>query len=174
MAQDIVITEALDAARIGGELIAEYHLHLLDARILYLFTTQQRKKCDRVRLASAHKFSALHRYLSSVHIRETPEASVDYGADFLILIDREEWKRLSPRQQRALIDHELTHCARVEKITDTGVEGHWAIRGHDVEEFSDIIQRHGLWRQDLKNMAKAIEQGTLPLEDRAVEYLPNA
>jgi hypothetical protein len=167
MTKDIVISEALEPARIAAELIPQYHAHLIDARILYLFTTQQRKKCDRARLASAQKFSDLQRYLSSLHFADGREASIFTGADFLMLVGRVEWEDLTTAQRRALVDHELSHMGRVEKITDTGVEGRWAILGHDLEEFAAVIQRHGLWRQEARDMAQVMQQLSLNLDHLA-------
>lgn len=167
MAEDIIITEALEAKRLADDLIPYYHLHLLDARILYLFTTQERKKCDRVRLGSAKKFSALERYLSSRHFDDGQEASVFTGADFLIMIDVNQWETLSTTQRLALVDHELGHCARFEKITDTGVVGRWGLKAHDVEAFFGEIERHGLWKRDLQDTATAMKQHVLPLEVQA-------
>ena len=166
MAKDIIISEALEAKRIGQDLIPQYHGDLLNARILYLFTTAKRKKCDRIRLASAKKFSPLERYLSSRHFDDVDEPDVNAGADFLMLIDVKEWQTLQQRQRIALVDHELCHCGRFEKIVKHSLVGYWVIRGHDVEEFSDVIARHGLWRADVEVMAKVIQQ-RLPLEPPA-------
>ena len=35
------------------------------------------------------------------------------------------------------------------------------MRAHDVEEFSAIIKRHGLWKGDLEEFGKVIRQGDL-------------
>lgn len=55
-------------------------------------------------------------------------------------------------QKAALIDHELCHCDYddVEEVA--------GIRGHDVEEFREIIERYGLWRQDLVEIAPAFQR----------------
>ena len=167
MPREIVITECHEAKRVADELIPRHHPHLLDARILYLKTTAERKKCDRVRLASAAKLGALQKYLSSLHMDARQEASIYRGADFLMLIGEVEWGQLSTTQRVALVDHELLHMKRVEKITDTGVEASWGLRGHTVEAFAEEIERHGLWKSDLRVMAEVMQQ-RVPLEPAEV------
>jgi hypothetical protein len=163
MPKEIRITSALEPAKIAEDLIARYHPHLEEASILYLFTTQERKKCDRVRLASAKKFSAMERYLSSLHVDAEASASIDAGADFLILFDVKQWSILRDDQRVALVDHECCHCARFEVITrHDDVELVWGIKGHDVEEFHAVLERHGFWQPDIQTMAQVV-QLKLPL-----------
>ncbi len=132
--------KADEAEQIANELIPECPVHLLDARILYLFTTQKRRKDDKVVLGSSAKMAALPRFLSS------GLTAVEEGFDFLILFGADEWKDLTLAQRRALVDHELCHCYfgfnKGERV--------WRLRGHDVEEFSAVIERHGLWKSDVR------------------------
>lgn len=144
-----VITRAHEVERIAQPIIEEHHRHLRGARILYLFTTQARKHHTKTVLATAQKLSALQRYLSS------EDETSDEGHDFLILVGAEEWAELGAPQRRALVDHELMHCWLNEK-------GEWTLRAHDVEEFADIIARHGLWKSDVRTFAAVVQQ--LPLD----------
>ena len=75
------------------------------------------------------------------------KAYLDY--DFIIWIAEKEFERYT-EARTALIDHELCHCI--------GFEDKWKIRGHDVEEFNEIIERYGLWRSDLILADDAIER----------------
>ena len=59
---------------------------------------------------------------------------------FVICIGQDAWDAAMPAQRDALVDHELCHCA----IDDDGP----FIRPHDLEEFADVIERRGFWRQD--------------------------
>lgn len=147
---ELKITLAAPARDIAQDLIPEVHQHLRNAKILYLFTTQKRKKCDRVRLGSAAKLSAMMRFLSS------GMESVEDGHDFIILFDVNEWKELTEAQRRALVDHELCHCG----VSATG----FRVRGHDIEEFRAVIERHGFWKEDVKYFAEAAHQIPLPVE----------
>jgi hypothetical protein len=142
------IGPADDAARIALSLIAAYHPDLAEARILYLFTSARRKKCDRVRLGSAQRLSTLQRYLSR---KDRDDAATE--VDFIILLSFSDWNLMTEMQQIALVDHELCHCGV--RLGDSGDRTYY-LKGHDIEEFADIIKRHGLWKPDLEETAKAI------------------
>jgi hypothetical protein len=46
--------------------------------------------------------------------------------------------------------------------------GIYRVRKHDIEEFHEIIARHGCYKRDLEQFAKVIEkrkQQTLPLDE---------
>ena len=155
---------AHDARAIANELIPEHHPHLLIANILYVFTDQRRKRCDRVRIGSSQKLSSTERFLAS------GLDGVEQGPDFLILIDSVQWAELARPQRRALVDHELCHCALFVQI-DEDADGvrirptwvrwtidmddpqdygdrRWGMRGHDIEEFGEVLFRHGFWKPD--------------------------
>lgn len=72
--------------------------------------------------------------------------------DFVILLNAEAWQKLEWRQRVALLDHELCHATR--SVNKAG-ESVWRIRKHDVEEFREIIERHGCYKQDLDEFVKA-------------------
>ncbi len=151
---------ASEAEAIARQLIGEHHAHLREAQILYIFTDQTRKRCDRVRLGSAAKLSSLQRFLAS------GLDGVEQGPDFAILIDENEWSVLPSAARAALVDHELCHCAlfvkdtsqrpafwrRFEPARDTYDEAEheyrWGMRGHDIEEFGEVLYRHGFWKPD--------------------------
>lgn len=144
--KQVEITRAHEAERIGARLIEQFHEHLGGARILYLFTNQERTRNLRTVLGTAQKLPALQKFLSS-----GAEEDVVEGYDFLILLSSDEWRRLGQDQRVALVDHELCHCWADEN-------GAWKIRGHDLEEFHDIVARHGLWKQDVKVFGEVVRQ----------------
>jgi len=154
--KDAKIWEAVEAREIAEELIPKHHTRLVDhpilgdARLLYLFTDRKRKKGNRVTLGTAAKLPALQRYLS----RSSPHNSAS-EAHFILLFSYLEWELLDEEQQVALVDHELCHCT---VRTGKDFKSRWAIREHDVEEFAEVIQRHGLWKSDLAEMGQAMQQ----------------
>jgi hypothetical protein len=158
--KEIIIARLPEAERIANGLIEAHHTHLISAKIVYLSTTAKRKKCDRVRLGSAQKASGLLKW--SLAEAGTP-------ADFIILISQGDWQWLPETHRVALVDHELAHCWRF--VTDKGRES-WGLRGHDVEEFTEIIARHGLWRREHEELASVVRQ--LPLEGATKGYTPQA
>lgn len=84
-----------------------------------------------------------------------------HGRDFVIILNADAWKELDDRQRRALIDHELCHAAPSldpdtgdQKEDDSGRKL-WRLRKHDIEEFSSIVERYGLYKADLASFAEA-------------------
>lgn len=149
--------EAEEIEPIARELIFQHHRHLWEgeANILYLFTSKERKSKGRITLATAQVANPLHRYLTGKRAHGE--------ADFILIFDASYWRMMEPHQRTALVDHELCHCIQNEKGDG------WAIRGHDLEEFTGVIERHGIWLPDVLRMAKAMEphQHALPLFDEA-------
>lgn len=154
MAATIIM--APEARRIAQTLIAKYHRHLREAAIIYAFTDQTRKKNGKLVLGTMKKLSATDKFLSKGY-----SEGDDNGGDFLMLLDGNEWSGLTAEQQIALVDHELCH-ASVDYDPETE-EPTYAIRAHDVEEFAEIIRRHGLWEPQLEEFATAMEQLRLPI-----------
>lgn len=132
---------------IAEQLIDQYHPWLRDARIGFVFRDKAQPSAGRLILAQAQKVTA--------------KLQVYLEFDFLIWISKEDWEgKLTDTQREALIDHELCHCVK-RLDNDT-----WAIRPHDVQEFWQIIERHGLWSSDLINGRESMEraiQAELPL-----------
>lgn len=79
--------------------------------------------------------------------------------DFVIELNFDAWRALEPKQQRALIDHELCHCGAA--IDDAG-ETTYYIRKHDLEEFHEIVERHGLWRKEAEEFVRRATGGVEP------------
>lgn len=135
------IRPALEAQNLAGDVIERHHEHLVDARILWLFTTAKRKKANRVVLGTAARLGVVARYLSS------GLESIDTGYDFMIMLSERQWTGLKPAQRVALVDHCLCRCGqRVTVNKRTGAEtATWCTLAPDVEEFSAVVERHGLW-----------------------------
>lgn len=133
---------------IAEELIEKHHTELKPARIGFIFRKKAQRSNGRLALAQAQKVAA--------------KLQVYLEFDFLIWVSKEDWEgKLTDNQRLALIDHELTHCTR---RIDTG---EWVIRPHDVQEFWEIIERYGLWSNDLLAGKRALTsravQEELPL-----------
>ncbi len=133
---------------IAEELIEKYHSELKPARIGFLFRKKAQRCNGRLLLAQAQKVTA--------------KLQVYLEFDFLIWVSKADWEgKLTDKQRLALIDHELAHCTR---RMDSG---EWALRPHDVQEFWEIIERYGLWSNDLlagqRALASRAVQAELPL-----------
>jgi len=87
------------------------------------------------------------------------------GYDWIMWISLEAVDRITPEQLRALIDHELCHCCWKDE------DGSPAMRAHDIEEFGEVLERHGWWRGDYgeKEVQRAGRQRELfPVEPRPI------
>jgi hypothetical protein len=67
----------------------------------------------------------------------------------------------TPAKKRALIDHELSHAGIVlnkdgEPKYDERGRNIWRTRKHDIEEFRDVVERHGCYKRDLTLFAEAL------------------
>jgi hypothetical protein len=85
--------------------------------------------------------------------------------DFVILLNKWFWTdaRVTKEQRAALLDHELMHAAvAYDENGDIKVDERgrtvYRIRKHDLEEFSDIVSRHGLWKNDIEGFARALRR----------------
>jgi hypothetical protein len=157
--------EAPEVRRIAEQLIFQHHpnLELRADEIRFVFRDDFAKKAGRIVLGSARKIGGLNCYLALADA-ESPNTFQDHedvGADmFLIEIAEPAWENLTEAGRQALVDHELCHLD-IEYDELTGKTKR-KIRGHSVEEFNEIIHRHGLWKPDLAEFAKHIPQPTLP------------
>lgn len=156
MAYWIEATE--EVVKMAQSLIEMYHPHLTSVNIGFIFRSEPMVSKGRFILGQASKVSDRWRPLLK-----------DEGLDFVIWV-AEEWKGYSHKKKRALIDHELCHCCVDE-------EGRCWLRGHDIEEFNEIIDRHGLWKDDLKKTAQVMQQQPLitissPGSGRVVSLTP--
>jgi hypothetical protein len=83
--------------------------------------------------------------------------------DFVILLSQSFWYEANEKQRAALLDHELMHAAVQydadgEPVVDTRGRQVYRTRKHDLEEFSDIVGRHGCYKRDLEQFATALER----------------
>ena len=94
--------------------------------------------------------------------------------DFVILLNREVWTdpEFTAAKKKALIDHELCHAAPAmtpdfENKYDARGRQLFRTRGHDIEEFFAVVQRHGYYKRDLEKFAEALlkKRGTPLFED---------
>lgn len=133
-----------------SEIRAEQHFDIAEAKIALAWKKGTKPNADgKIVLGRCVKATDLQREL------------VDY--DFVILLNQEYWEdpAFDRAKKLALLDHELCHAARAldsdgEPMIDSKQRPVWRVRGHDVEEFEEIVTRHGIWKRDLERFAEAI------------------
>lgn len=147
---------APEVAAIAVGLIASHHTQLADAPIVYVFRAKATQSKGHLVLGRARRVSGLNAFLVALAAGDVSEDEPEEGHDFFVMeIAQDMWATASEQQKAALIDHELSHF---------GVDpekGTFVIRGHDIEEFADVVARHGLWQPDLEVFAAACLVGAL-------------
>lgn len=126
------------------QLVKEYHTELEDARIAFVMRSEPQKRGKRIIRGAACKIPQKMKTL--------------FDFDFLIWLSNDDYTGATSALQEAMIDHELTHCSVSSRTGD------WTIREHDVQEFSSVVRRHGLYTDDLFEFGKAkddYQQGSL-------------
>lgn len=127
------------------ELVRAHHPHLEEARIALAFCTSWKQDVDgHTILGKMKKASELDRELAAF--------------DFIMLLRRAFWEDLlvSREQKVAVMDHELCHGAPAcdartgEQLRDERGRLLWRIKKHDLEEFSEVVERHGLYKRDIE------------------------
>lgn len=133
---------AEEVREVAAKLISEVHSHLAEARICYLFRTDEWIRKERQIYGKAYKVPEQWMFLS--------------GYDLLVVINRDAWGYLSPEKRMALVDHELSHFERIDD--SAGNVKSWGLLDHDVEEFVGVVRRHGLWSEGIQDLFKAGHQ----------------
>lgn len=121
-------------------LIDLYHEPLKEARIGVIMRSEAPRSGGRIVYGQAEKVSV--------------KAQLHVPYDFLIWLAKDQFQLLAPLQREALIDHELCHC---QWDMDTGA----SIRPHDVEEFTEILERYGYWWPRAAEFAVVAQQAQL-------------
>jgi hypothetical protein len=147
-------TPAPDVRKIAEDLIPKYHPHLTNVRIEYAFGDKTPKHGGKEVWGYVRKISSLPAYLAS---QPGDQKAGDTTPFFVMVISEDVWVNLYPDKRTALVDHELCHCGV--EVDDEG--NHKLILiPHDMEEFSSIVRRYGLWREDVRdfvNTAKSVD-----------------
>lgn len=157
--------------RIARELIPAHHERLADCAgdIRFLFVDPVPQSKGRAVWGRSRKITGLAAYLIGL-----PDLGPEMAAErlpgrdfefFVVEIAEMVWTALDARGRRALVDHELSHLWAGENE-----RGDYVLTtvGHDLEEFRGVVERHGMWRPDVAEFAKTVEQLNLDEAFRAV------
>ena len=150
---------APEVKRIADELIPKHHLHLNrhDVVIKYVFRDPAAKSKGSLVYGKARKVTGLSAFLVGLEHADRVETG-ELVEFFVIEVAHEPWQSLTDRQKQALVDHELCHLDV--ELTDKG-ETKLVTRGHDLEEFNEVVKRHGLWRPTVVEFAEVAKSAQL-------------
>jgi hypothetical protein len=127
------------AEAIATVLINKIHTHLGNAKIGYLFK-ETIMRGGRPRWGWASKAGGKLAYYSKL--------------DFVVEISWTGWKDMTPQQRVALVDQMLCHFGIEE--TEHGKRN--VLIPSDLEEFTSIVSRWGLWMPDVQKMHRIMVQ----------------
>ncbi|USA40233.1 hypothetical protein NCF86_03495 [Pelagerythrobacter marinus] len=133
-----------------GPLVNEEHAHLADAQLGILWTNCDNTRNMRIVLGQTELMPpmAMGKWQRARAIQQIEEW---FGAmpDFLITFSAPACNAMNDASFCALVEHELYHAAQ--KLDQYGMPAFhretgqpiFAIRGHDVEEFTGVVRRYG-------------------------------
>ena len=147
---------------IGERLVERHHKHLKKAQIVYVMkegevgkkiteTTRGKRRT----IVKGRKQSQLNQFLN--------------GYDFVIEVDQKHWDELSLGAQEASIDQTLCH---MKHDSETG----YYMADTPIQTFPEILERHGLWQPELKELQAHMAQLALfppPEESEPTEAVVN-
>lgn len=160
---------AEEVRMIAQPIIADHHRHLVNTRIEFLFSDSMPTRGGSEVWATSRKISGLASFLASE--KEYPKVWIDKeeqdadgpkypGPVFVMVVSSPIWSDLSLEQKRALVDHELCHMFVSEETDKLSIQGHF------IEEFPEVLKRHGLWNEQTRTFSKASREAEqLSLED---------
>lgn len=157
-----IVPEGADHPAIIAERVLDLpeHSHLREgeAEIEWLFRTYPKVSAGRQVLGTCY-LPAVQGQLKEFFLWML-ERQFGRIPHFLIVIDKAYWDEASPRAREILVYHELCHAVQaVDKFDaprfDKDGRPVWALRGHDVEEFTSVVQRYGAWNADIQHFVTA-------------------
>ena len=138
-----IIPKNHELYEVMNKLVAKFHQHLSSAAIVLVWQSDLKPSPEKkIQLGKCIKVSDRDKLL--------------HGNDFAVLLNKDifESDMLNDDQRRAILDHELCH-AQVKrdkkgkpKLDDDG-KPIWRVRKHDLEEFRQIVERHGCYANDI-------------------------
>lgn len=146
---------------VADPLIAQYHSHLIDANIVYIFRDNE-KQSKGIKIHGEAKKSGEYENFFT-------------GAHFIISVYRYGWDNfynVDQQKKVALVDHLLSHCKQaIDKDGFPKVDNYgdpvWQFVKPDANVFFDVIQRHGAWNEETEAIFRIAKQGkTVTIDDK--------
>lgn len=132
-----------EAERIAQGVIERWHAHLTGVAIAYITKSGTDKDgAQALNNAKVPRGGKALKLGSAASVSEKYQLIAIKDYEFIIELNGQYWDRLELEQQEALIDHELCHCRK-------DADGFY-IADHDLEEFRQIVRRHGFWKPDIQ------------------------
>lgn len=149
----------------GGYLENPVHAHLEQINLAFLWTTAENCKQGRRVIGQAQLLPPTGEKWSAARAAQQLVKWFDGMPEALITIDANAVQEMDDWQFCALLEHEMLHVAQKtdafgDPIFDreTG-KPLLAMKGHDVSEFVNVVQRYGATSPELSAMVEAVNRG---------------
>jgi len=173
------------AYQIARELISRYHHHLAEAKIVLYASDKNKVKCNKVTCAEASKASSKMKASTNadftITLFMTPwsdlngdqkKACMDHelthcGVHYEPVTEQVGTARRSGRARTKVVRDEygrVQYTDTIKRDTETG-EPKWRLYPHDLEEFRDIVQRHGIWDESIQSFKEALDSRDQPVAE---------
>jgi hypothetical protein len=149
-----------------GELHNPQHGHLIDSDVEFMWASTAFEKKGRVVLGQCEQVMLRAGGWQKVRLEQQYRDWFGRVPKFLITIAADYSSECSDTDFCALVEHELYHIAQAVdadgelKFSDEGMPV-LTMRGHDVEEFTDIVRRYGASADVAEMVAAANQQPTV-------------
>lgn len=154
---------AIDAFVMDGPLFNPDHEHLAGASIGFLLSTVQFEQQGKRTLGTAEMGEQSGKPWTKGKREQQIVEWFGEVPDFIITLDAIFLSTCELVQACALTEHELYHCGVKLKDGEPVYDRHgapvFALRPHDVEEFTGVVRRYGAWKEDLEEFAIALGSG---------------
>lgn len=146
-----------------GPLANERHAHLTDARLGVLWTNAINVRQMRHVVATAEMPTTMGSRWKQGRFEQQLRDWFGASIDFLLTFYAPEMAMYDNRGFCATVEHELCHCGQAEDVfgsprfTREGAPV-FAIRGHDVEEHIDVVERYGVVSHDIRRLVNAAKR----------------
>lgn len=147
--KEVLYDDSESVKEIARKLIPKYHPELVGAHIIYGCRDKAQKRAGKPSPGYVKKVSPEMKWLSASKV------DGDDVGDFILVVALECWNGMAPNQRTALVDHLLTRCSGEEDEKNGRMK--WSLRPPEVQEFSEIADRHGKWNAELTQMAEMLE-----------------
>lgn len=130
--------------------IAKYYSQLQELKIQAMFREETMMSAGRV--------------VAGMTVRPDDRNWLVHQKDVIIEFSEEVWKGASDKFRDALVDHELCHVVirvdskgKTERDEETG-RIKVSLAHHDIEEFNEVLQRHGAYHAELRTFLRTFER----------------
>jgi len=155
---------AYNALVLDGPLVNPDHFHLSGADVQFLLTNVENFEKGKQILGTAQMGAPTGKAWSKARAERFLLDRFKEIPDFLIILDATFLAGARPLEALAVTDHEFYHCG-VKRKRDGEIQygrddrPKFAIREHDVQEFTGVARRWGAWNDDLKAFQEALWWG---------------